>query len=206
MRSRLSAAYKGIHALLMQEGAKDFRTGQTFDQTIFFDEDVDIHHIFPQDWCSRQGIEPKVYDSIINKTPLSYRTNRRIGGVAPSVYLRLEAGQRDDPPISSVMMDGYLQTHCIDPNLLRADAFDKFMSDRERRLLVLIAKATGNDTVAAGGPSAAAALSTRNAMAFPAVRPPERRLPLCRIFSIFLSRCARANASVKHSKDMAARS
>src|SRR5690606_4034416 len=30
MRTRVSAAYKGIHALLMQEGAKDFRTGQTF--------------------------------------------------------------------------------------------------------------------------------------------------------------------------------
>jgi hypothetical protein len=135
----------------MQEGAKDFRTGQTFDQTVFFDEDVDIHHIFPQDWCGKQGIEPKVYDSIINKTPLSYRTNRRIGGVAPSVYLqRLEVGQKDDPPISPAMMDEYLKTHCIDPKLLRADAFDKFMNDREWRLLALIAKATGHGIVAAG--------------------------------------------------------
>jgi hypothetical protein len=154
MRSRGSAAYKGVHALLMQEGAQDFRTGQTFDQTLFFDEDVDIHHIFPQDWCSKQRIEPKVYDSIINKTPLSYRTNRKIGGVAPSVYLhRLEAGQNDDPPISPTMMDNYLQTHCIDPQLLRADAFDKFMNDREQRLLALITKASGHDIVAAGSPS-----------------------------------------------------
>jgi hypothetical protein len=96
MRSRLSAAYKGIHALLMHEGAKDFRTGQTFDQTVFFDEDVDIHHIFPQDWCGRQSIEPKVYDSIINKTPLSYRTNRRIGGVAPSGRLPPDALHRSE--------------------------------------------------------------------------------------------------------------
>ena len=138
----------------MQEGARDFRTGQTFDQTVFFDEDVDIHHIFPQDWCGKQGIEPKIYDSIINKTPLSYRTNRRIGGVAPSVYLqRLEAGQKDDPPISSVMMDEYLGTHGVDPKLLRADAFEKFMNDREQRLLALIAKATGHDIVAADSPA-----------------------------------------------------
>jgi hypothetical protein len=54
----------------MQEGAQDFRIGQTFDQTVFFDEDVDIHHIFPQDWCGKQGIKPKVYNSIINKTPI----------------------------------------------------------------------------------------------------------------------------------------
>ncbi|EQD55660.1 hypothetical protein B1A_11864, partial [mine drainage metagenome] len=29
MRSRLSAAYKGLYALLMRDGAKDFRTGDT---------------------------------------------------------------------------------------------------------------------------------------------------------------------------------
>jgi hypothetical protein len=73
---RLSAAYKGMNALLMKEGAKDFRSGQKFDHTVFFGENVDIHHIFPQDWCKKKSISPKVYDSIINKTPLSYRTNR----------------------------------------------------------------------------------------------------------------------------------
>ena len=51
MRTRLSAAYKGVHALLMREGARDFRTGESFNQAIFFDEGVDIHHIFPEAWC-----------------------------------------------------------------------------------------------------------------------------------------------------------
>ena len=153
MRTRLSAAYKGIHALLMQEGATDFRTGQPFNQTVFFDEDVDIHHIFPQAWCRQQGLEPAIYDSVINKTPLSYRTNRKIGGVAPSVYLqRLEAGQNDDPPISRSTMDEYLRTHCVDPMLLRGDAFENFMNDREERLLKLIARVTGHEIAAAGEP------------------------------------------------------
>ncbi len=31
---RLSAAYKGINALLMKEGAQDFRSGQKFDHTV----------------------------------------------------------------------------------------------------------------------------------------------------------------------------
>ncbi|AMV71070.1 hypothetical protein DBW_0683 [Desulfuromonas sp. DDH964] len=39
MRSRLSAAYKGFHVLLMREGARDFRSGQTYDQTVFFAKD-----------------------------------------------------------------------------------------------------------------------------------------------------------------------
>ncbi len=58
MRMRLSAAYKGVNALLMKEGATDFRSGQKFDHTVFFGENVDIHHIFPQDWCKSQGIKP----------------------------------------------------------------------------------------------------------------------------------------------------
>lgn len=144
MRMRISAAYKGINALLMKEGAQDFRSGQRFDHTVFFGENVDIHHIFPQDWCKRQKIPQKVYDSIINKTPLSYRTNRMIGGVAPSEYLsNLQHGDRSNPPIDAVRLDEYLASHLINPELLRTDAFDRFMADRQKQLLALIERATG---------------------------------------------------------------
>lgn len=144
MRSRVSAAYKGINALLMKEGAQDFRSGQKFDHTIFFGENVDIHHIFPKDWCKKQGIEERVFDSIINKTPLSYRTNRIIGGVAPSAYLsKLATGNSKTPPIDGVKLDGFLKSHLIDPMLLRVDSFDKFMVDRQKKLLSLIERATG---------------------------------------------------------------
>ena len=145
MRMRLSAAYKGINALLMQEGAEDFRSGQKYDHTIFFGENVDIHHIFPQDWCKKQGIKASIYDSIINKTPLSYRTNRIIGGVSPSEYLsKLQTGNSTTPPINRVKLDGFLKSHLIDPLLLRADNFDEFMADRQKKLLSLIERATGN--------------------------------------------------------------
>lgn len=144
MRMRLSAAYKGMNALLMKEGAQDFRSGQKFDHTVFFGENVDIHHIFPQDWCRTQNIKPAVFDSIINKTPLSYRTNRIIGGVAPSEYLaKLERGNSSTPAIASEKLDNYLQSHLIDPALLRANKFDAFMEDRQKRLLGLIEQATG---------------------------------------------------------------
>jgi len=144
MRMRLSAAYKGTNALLMKEGAQDFRSGQKFDHTVFFGENVDIHHIFPQDWCKRRGIKPAVFDSIINKTPLSYRTNRMIGGSAPSDYLaKLEAGGGTAPPIARERLDAYLTSHLIDPQLLRADQFDAFMADRQRRLLALLEQAMG---------------------------------------------------------------
>lgn len=147
MRMRLSAAYKGVNALLMKAGAQDFRSGQKFDHTVFFGENVDIHHIFPQDWCKKRGIKPAIYDSIINKTPLSFRTNRIIGGVAPSEYLaKLEKGDKQTPAIERNRLDGYLRSHLIDPVILRQDDFEAFMADRQKRLLSLIEHATGKAT------------------------------------------------------------
>ncbi len=144
MRMRLSAAYKGVNALLMKEGAQDFRSGQKFDHTVFFGENVDIHHIFPQEWCKNHHVKPNVFDSIINKTPLSYRTNRIIGGVAPSEYIaKLEKGNDTTPPISSDRLDVYLKSHLIHPSLLRGDSFDAFMEDRQKQILALIEQATG---------------------------------------------------------------
>ncbi|MEQ8297409.1 MAG: DUF262 domain-containing protein [Nitratireductor sp.] len=148
MRTRLSAAYKGVNALLMKTGARDFRSGQAFDHTVFFGENVDIHHIFPKAWCDARKLKPEVYDSIINKTPLAYRTNRVIGGDAPSAYLtRLENGSPPDrPAIERDRLDASLASHLIDPALLRADAFESFMADRQSRLLTLIERATGKDS------------------------------------------------------------
>lgn len=144
MRMRLSAAYKGMNALLMKEGAQDFRSGKKFDHIMFFGENVDIHHIFPQDWCKKKGIKPAVFDSIINKTPLSYQTNRIIGGEAPSAYLaKLETGNGATPPIAPDRLNDYLKSHLIEPSLLRTDDFEAFMANRQKQLLRLIEEATG---------------------------------------------------------------
>jgi len=151
MRTRQSAAYKGIHALLMSEGAKDFRSGQGYGLSVFFDEAVDIHHIFPQAWCEEKKIDVKIYDTVINKTPLSYRTNRIIGGVAPSAYVgKLEQGKQtkdgrtEYPPLDPATLDGYLVSHGISPSHLRADDFEGFMTERRKALLGLISAATGH--------------------------------------------------------------
>jgi hypothetical protein len=153
MRTRLSAAYKGVNALLMKDCAQDFRSGQKFDYAIFFGENVDIHHIFPQDWCKNHEIPPSVFDSIINKTPLSYKTNRIIGGVAPSEYLaKLENGDKTTKPIEHGKLDSYLRSHLIDPALLRSDKFEDFMVDRQKQLLALIELATGKAAYIGGVP------------------------------------------------------
>lgn len=144
MTSRLSAAYKGVHALLMKEGASDFRSGQRFDHTSYFDEGVDIHHIFPRAWCEKNGIERNAYDTIINKTPISYKTNRTIGGDAPSAYLARLPKQGAASPED---IDAHLRSHLIDPELLRADSFEPFISARREALLKLIETAMGGKGV-----------------------------------------------------------
>lgn len=140
LQTRNSAAYKGLSALLLREGGKDFRTGNTIEESIYFDDKVDIHHIFPQVWCAAQKIDRRRYNSIINKTPLDARTNRFIGGNAPSSYVtRLQKNAEMDEP----RMDTILRSHLISPEALRADDFDAFFAAREQSLLERIEQAMG---------------------------------------------------------------
>lgn len=140
MTSRLSAAYKGVHTLLMQKGARDFRSGQPFNQASYFEESVDIHHIFPRAWCDNAMIARARYDTIINKTPLSYKTNRAIGGDAPSQYLSNLSAHGG---VSDAAIDDHLRSHLIDPQTLRNNDFDGFISLRREALLTLIERAMG---------------------------------------------------------------
>lgn len=140
LRRRVSAAYKGIYALLLREGARDLRTGEPLTHTNYFDELVDIHHIFPQSWCRQNNIGAERCDSIVNKTPLTARTNRVIGGRAPSEYL--DRIQTCDG-ITADQLDAHLRTHLIDPVALRANDFHTFFEKRQKELLRCISEAMG---------------------------------------------------------------
>ena len=144
LRTRNSAAYKGVHALLMREGCLDFRTGESIESQTFFDDNIDIHHIFPKSWCQRQGIRTSVSNSIVNKTALATRTNRKIGGRAPSRYL---STLQQDARIDRNRMDEILTSHRIPVDALRTDAFEEFFNGRKEELLKLIALAMGKRIV-----------------------------------------------------------
>jgi len=140
LRTRNSAAYKGLFALLIRDGGLDFRTGQPIDVEMYFDERVDIHHVFPQAFCSQAGIDLKMADSIVNRIPLTARTNRLIGGSAPSAYL--ERLQKNSG-IPRERMDEILRSHLIDPSHLRADDFPSFFAARAEAMLSRIEAAMG---------------------------------------------------------------
>jgi hypothetical protein len=140
LRTRGSAAYKGIYALLLKAGAIDWRTGEAADMNLYFDEAIDIHHIFPKAWCEKQGIKPSTYNSIVNKTPLTARTNRVIGGRAPSEYL---ARLANSAGVDTDTIRKQVSTHLADADLMARNDFDTFFATRARALLDQIASATG---------------------------------------------------------------
>lgn len=139
LRTRNSAAYKGLYALQMKYDAQDWRTGQKLVLESWKEKGVDIHHIFPKHWCktyAKPAIPSSLHDSIINKAPIDAATNRSIGGRAPSAYIRnLRNANRD--------LDHALESHWINQATLASDDFNQFFVERGEALLNLIAQAMG---------------------------------------------------------------
>ncbi len=140
LQSRLSAAYKGIMALVLKNHCQDFISGREMDFTVYKAENIDIHHIFPRAYCESQKYDKTLWNSVVNKTPITYSTNREIGGVAPSAYLsKIESkGQ-----VAGDELDKYVSTHWIDVSCCRSDDFHGHIISRAKMLLAAIENATG---------------------------------------------------------------
>lgn len=142
LRSRLSAAYKGLNTLVLRDGAQDFFWKATVQELDHEEVALDIHHIFPKTWCEGRSIKPAVFNAIINKTPISYKANRMIGGKAPSVYLSSIQSHKQ-VGLSDEAMNDIILSHCIDPEPFRADDFDQFYEHRRESLLRIVEQAMG---------------------------------------------------------------
>ncbi len=145
LRTRNSAAYKGVHALLMNVPVRDWLTDQEISQSVYDDEQIDIHHVFPKHWCENDAVKqfgipiPKrIFDSAINKSPLSRKTNQKIGRKAPSRYV----GELNlsNPHVEQAIVD-----HVIDIHDLHTDDFSSFFVNRGKSLMRLISAAMGKE-------------------------------------------------------------
>ena len=135
LRTRNSAAYKGLYALQMKSGAADWRSGERLSLPTWHGESIDIHHVFPVAWC--RNVDPPIprwlHDSIINKTPIDATTNRKLGGQGPSRYLQ---GLRRD--IDEDLLCRILEAHWIDRCALEEEQFGDFFVERGQAMLDLI--------------------------------------------------------------------
>jgi hypothetical protein len=140
LKSRLSAAYKGLHAILIRDGGLDFLSGVPVNVQTYFDEKIDVHHIFPKDYCKKPESKAHDFDSIVNKTPISAATNRIIGGNAPSIYIKKLINEKG---IKEQRLDTILASHVIDTAALKTNDYETFFRLRREALLKRIESATG---------------------------------------------------------------
>ena len=145
LRTRNSAAYKGLYALQMMNGASDWRSDVQLSLATYNNENIDIHHVFPVAWCrsteGKPAIPSHLYDSVINKTPLSAATNRMIGGRSPAVYLK-----RLQEDMGHERLEQALEAHWLNPRHLEANNFRDSFMERGEALLRLIGQAMGRDS------------------------------------------------------------
>ncbi|MBU7596394.1 DUF262 domain-containing protein [Streptomyces sp. P38-E01] len=145
LTTRNSAAYKGIYALLVKQGAVDWHhTERPLDSGRLVEHNVDVRQVFPRAWVLRQdpANEPRAH-SIVNKTPLSLRVSKGMTG-SPASYLKslmLESGMRPE------WFDDVIATHLIDPATLHEADFERFYENRSKQLLELVRAAMGKRTV-----------------------------------------------------------
>jgi hypothetical protein len=145
--SYASAVYSGIFCLLALRNARDWRRGEDIRL-----QELQDHHIFPQAYLKRHGIEKRVdVNTIANRTLISNETNGKIKDKAPATYLNdtdiFPSGPRSD----------LLQAHFVDdgiaarlgeavealPNDQASQLYEGFVRDREAALIAEIRRACG---------------------------------------------------------------
>ena len=129
---RGTSVYNGIFNLLVLQGARDWMTGDVPQYG-----DLDDHHIVPDAWC-KKNIKSGLGNSILNRTPLTADTNRKvIKARLPNEYLPELIAQSGETTVR-----GILESHFISPAafdiLLRSEFgpedFESFIAERQRTL------------------------------------------------------------------------
>ncbi len=158
LRTRSSAAYKGLYALQMKNGAADWRTDEPLRLADIHNKSIDIHHIFPRHWCEKvtqPRIPRALFDSIINKTPIDSYTNQMIGGRAPSKYLpilRKSFEDEDKEMLARTLearekLERILKAHWIVHDQLEKDDFGHCFVERGQAMFDLITSTMGKSAV-----------------------------------------------------------
>ncbi len=140
LQTRNSAAYKGIMALIYRNGCKDFYHGTLMTLIDSINDNPDIHHIFPEKYCNSQQISKEKWKSIVNKTPITFTTNRSIQGPSPSKYIEII---KRETQFSDVQISDIMKSHLIDYNSLINDDFNSFFLHRASEMLKIIEAAMG---------------------------------------------------------------
>jgi hypothetical protein len=130
---RGTSVYNGIFNLFVLRGARDWMTGNVPQYG-----DLDDNHIVPKDWGKSHKGLGSLIDTILNRTPLSADTNRRvIRNHLPNAYIPEMVAANGEATVRAT-----LESHFISPTafdiLLRdpftPDDFEALLSERQRTI------------------------------------------------------------------------
>jgi hypothetical protein len=148
------ALLKGLMALTVQAGAKDFHKGEKLTPQLYVEDKVNSHHLYPKARLadkSDNGIDPAGYspELILNRTLIDATTNRRIGARKPSVYV-------DDIRVETDV-DALLESHLINTKALESDNYASFLAMRLDDVVARLVEVTGLTVESLQNPEADAA-------------------------------------------------
>ncbi|WP_311355677.1 GmrSD restriction endonuclease domain-containing protein [Corynebacterium riegelii] len=130
-----SGVYRGLFALLMARGARDWRTGKAFDEETVAELRPRFHTVFPPVYLQRMGVDVQASESVLNRTPMGRRTDVVIENNEPRRYLpRLQSKSLLD----DAEFDAVIEGHEMCPQYLLASNWEAFEADRRSRFVGMI--------------------------------------------------------------------
>jgi hypothetical protein len=129
---RGTSVYNGIFNLLVLQGARDWMTGDVPQYG-----DLDDHHIVPDSW-GKKHIQNNAHNSILNRTPLTADTNRRvIKWRLPNEYLPELMQESGEATVRGILESHFISSIAFDI-LLRdpftPEDFEAFITERQRTI------------------------------------------------------------------------
>lgn len=141
-----TALLKGLMALTIRAGARDFHKGQRLTQAVYIEDKVNSHHLFPKrrlsDGNPATGIDPQGFNAelILNRALIDAKTNGRILAKKPSAYVASMREEDEDA-------DAVLASHLIDAESLASDDYRRFLVRRLAIVCKEIKEVTGKEVL-----------------------------------------------------------
>ena len=138
---RQRALYRGCFCLVFRRGPRDFHNGARLTGDLMIEHNVDDHHVFPQAYLAKRGVEARARDCVLNRTLIDRKTNIRISDRAPSKYMA-EIRQALGDETFAALLDSHLLPGDADSPLW-SDDFDGFIARRQEAIWREIQRVTG---------------------------------------------------------------
>jgi hypothetical protein len=137
---RQRAVYRGVLGLVMRNHARDFHSHNILNADVIRQYEVDDHHIFPNKYLERQGVESKRRDCVLNHTFIDRITNIRIKDRAPSDYMQEILDERGDEKFGELLASHYLPSQ--KEKYFLEDDYEGFLTWRQEKIWQEIQKLT----------------------------------------------------------------